>query len=202
MSPGHFAPGGSAHATIPFRQSPAAAFPAAAGTSPWADDLHAGMKSRGAPLPLLASWGLPGWLPAWGFVSAEPKDSAHGSPPGKMMLSAENIGDFPLKRASTHACCWRSPATKCPRGRQRAGSGAGPRQHRLPPRGPGLRSVSVTAGYPDDHMLRLLRRTCSPASRMTISRIMVPSAVSGGHRTCGAPPVWGFVTRAGAILDE
>ena len=34
MSPGHFAPGGSAHATISFRQLPgAAAFPAAAGAS-------------------------------------------------------------------------------------------------------------------------------------------------------------------------
>jgi hypothetical protein len=29
-----------------------------------------------------------------GLVSAEPKDGAHGSPPGKMMLSAENIGNF------------------------------------------------------------------------------------------------------------
>jgi hypothetical protein len=53
--------------------------------------------------------GLPGWLPTWGrrladrrrtigqpggLVSAEPKDGAHGSPPGKMMLSAENIGNF------------------------------------------------------------------------------------------------------------
>ena len=33
MSLGHFAPGGSAHATIPFRQSPGAAFPATAGAS-------------------------------------------------------------------------------------------------------------------------------------------------------------------------
>ena len=31
MSPGHFAPGGSAHATIPFYQSPGAAFPPTAG---------------------------------------------------------------------------------------------------------------------------------------------------------------------------
>jgi len=32
---------------------------------------------------------------------------------------------------------WRNPATRCPMGRQRAGSGAGPRQRRLPPAVPG-----------------------------------------------------------------
>jgi Phosphotransferase enzyme family len=52
------------------------------------------------------------------------------------MLSAENIRKFPFERASTRACWWTSPATRCPRGR-RAGSGAGSRQRRLPPAAPG-----------------------------------------------------------------
>ncbi len=48
------------------------------------------------PLPLLTCPGLPGWLPAWGLVSAEPEDGAHGSPPGKIILLAENMANFPL----------------------------------------------------------------------------------------------------------
>ena len=47
------------------------------------------------------------------------------------------IKKFPFNAPSTRACWWRSPATRCPMGRQRAGSGAGPRQRRLPPAVPG-----------------------------------------------------------------
>jgi len=71
-----------------------------------------------------------------GFVSAEPK-TALRQPAGNLMLSAENIEKFPLNEPSTRACWWRNPATRCPMGRQRAGSGAGPRQRRLPPAVPG-----------------------------------------------------------------
>ena len=53
------------------------------------------------------------------------------------MLSAENKENFSLNAPSTQACWWTSPATRCPMGRQRAGSGAGPRQRRLPPAVPG-----------------------------------------------------------------
>jgi hypothetical protein len=61
-----------------------------------------------------------------------------------MRLSAENIGNFPFERASTRACCWRSPATRCPRGRQRVGSGVGPGSTVSPPRCPGPSSASGT----------------------------------------------------------
>jgi hypothetical protein len=85
MSPAHFAPASLAHATIPLRQLPAAAFPAAAYAFP--------LTPFGIP-------GLPGWLPVWGplpgLVWAEPKDGARDSPAGKMMLLAENVGNFPL----------------------------------------------------------------------------------------------------------
>ena len=96
MSPGHFCPAGSAHATSPFRQLPAAAFHAAAYASGnccfaappgAAPDLSIGTtevlvsaqdfvpgpkistlaeKAVVFPLPLLASPGLPGWLPTGG----------------------------------------------------------------------------------------------------------------------------------------
>jgi hypothetical protein len=95
------------------------------------------MKGSGVPLPPLGLPKATRLAPCMGIVSAAPKDSADDSPPGRMMLSAENTGNFPLKRASTRACCWTSPATRCPRGSRRAGSGAGPRQRRLPPTVPG-----------------------------------------------------------------
>jgi hypothetical protein len=184
MSPGHSAPGGSAHATIPFRQLPAAAFPAAAYASgncrfaatfarrraspyqsgppkswhrprtsfPGRRSPRWQKKQWCSPCPLLASPGLPGWLPTWGppgwpmgtvtigqpggFVSAEPK-TALRQPSRQADALGREHRNSPLNALRPRACWWRSPATRCPRGRQRAGSGAGPRQRRLPPAVPG-----------------------------------------------------------------
>jgi len=142
MSPGHSAPGGSAQATIPLRQLPAAAFHAAAyasgnccfaatsarrrarpinrdyrspGIGPGhrarAEDLHAGRKSSGVPLaplglpgatrlaPYLGSAGCPMGTVTIGHPAALSRLSErrrYGSPPGKPMLSAENIENSPL----------------------------------------------------------------------------------------------------------
>ena len=110
MSPSHSAPGSSAHATIPFRQSPAAAFPA---------DFR---RTRGL-LPRQSSW----------------QDDALGREHGKF--------PFETRFDPGHAVGEARPA-KCPRGRQRAGSGAGPRQHRLPPHGArGSASPQAPARY-------------------------------------------------------
>jgi hypothetical protein len=68
-----FCPGGSAHATIPFRQLPAAAIPAAAGAF---GELLSRGRARLAPRQTCQ----PGLLKS--------------RVPGKMMLSAENTGNF------------------------------------------------------------------------------------------------------------
>ncbi len=102
------------------------------------------------PLPLLASPGLPGWLPAWGppgwpmgtrtigqpggFVLAEPEDGAHGSPPGKMMLSAENIGNFPLNALRPGHAVGEAHPQDAPGAGSEPGQGWGPAAP-SPPRG-------------------------------------------------------------------
>jgi hypothetical protein len=131
MSLAHLAPGCSACATIPLRQLPAVAsmqpltLPGTAVSRPY---------PRGAApdLAIALLGGPPGW-PMGIVTTGQP-----GGPAGKMMLSAEKTGKSPFKTRFDTGMLLEKPGHKMPQGgRQRAGSGVGPRQRRLPPTVPG-----------------------------------------------------------------
>ena len=108
-----FCPGGSAYATIPFRQFPAAAFPAAR------------LRFRGIAVSLL-----------------RPPAPRSGSPHGKMMLSAENIGNFPLNALRPGHAVGEARPQDAPGAGSEPGQGRGPGSTVSPPRCPGPRSAS------------------------------------------------------------
>jgi hypothetical protein len=96
------------------------------------------------PLPLLGLPGATRLVPCWGLVSAEPEDGTHAALRARR-CSAENIRNFPFERASTGACCWRSPAARCPQGQAASRvRGEAPAAPSPPPRRPGPRSASAT----------------------------------------------------------
>ena len=96
MSPGHFAPGGSTHATIPFPQSPGAAFPATADASglPAVSRPRPPRRSSGVHFSTLGAPATTQSAPCIEPCLGRAQESARGSPSGKIMLSAENIGRF------------------------------------------------------------------------------------------------------------
>jgi hypothetical protein len=102
------------------------------------------------PLPSWPPRGYPvGSLLGGGFVLTEPEDGAHGSPPGKLMLSAENIGNFPLNALRPgHAGGEARPQDALGAGSE-PGQGRGPGSAVSPPRCPGPRSASGTGHTAD-----------------------------------------------------
>ena len=72
-----------------------------------------------------------------GLDSAEPKDGAHGSPPGKMMLSAENIGNFPLNALRPGHAGGEARPQDAPGAGSEPGQGRGPGSAVSPPAVPG-----------------------------------------------------------------
>jgi hypothetical protein len=130
-------------------------------TAPGAENLHAGRKGSDAPFTALGLPGATGWLPAWGRPAGSqqsPKTALTAALPAKMMLSAENIGNFPLNALRPgHAVGQARPQDAPGRAASRVRGGV-PGSTVSPPRcpGPPLRLR---------HLLRRRRPVWSSANR-------------------------------------